>query len=53
MEEVALDKLMGLINYILTANHIAKSLKALHDKAIKGNFNLGVCASKLCTPLRQ
>ena len=29
MEEVALDKPIGLINYILTVNYTAKSLKAL------------------------
>ena len=31
MEEVALDKLMGLINRILTTNRTAESLKALRD----------------------
>ncbi len=31
MEEVALDKLMGLINCILTVNYITESLKALCD----------------------
>ena len=33
---------MGLINRILTANYIAKSLKALRNQAIKGNPNLEI-----------
>ena len=31
MEGEFLDELMGLVNYILTANRIAESLKALRD----------------------
>ena len=31
MEEVALNKLIGLIDYILTANRMAESLKALYN----------------------
>jgi hypothetical protein len=33
---------MGLINYILTANYIAESLKALRDQALKGDPNLEI-----------
>ena len=35
-----MDELIGLINYILTINRTAKSLKALHDQATKSDPNL-------------
>jgi hypothetical protein len=35
-----LDKPVGLIDYILTVNCTAKSLKALRDQAIKSNPDL-------------
>ena len=40
MEEVALDKPIGLVDCILTINRIAESLKALCDQAIKGDPDL-------------
>ena len=40
MEGEFLNKPMGLIDYILTINHTAESLKALHNQALKGNPNL-------------
>ena len=33
---------MGLIDRILTANHTAKSLKALRDQAMKNNPDLEI-----------
>ena len=40
MEGEFLDKPMGLIDCILTANYTAESLKALYDQAIKGDLDL-------------
>ena len=40
MEGEFLDEPMGLIDRILTANRMAKSLKALRDQALKGDPNL-------------
>jgi len=42
IEGEVLNKLIGLVNYILTINRIAKFLKAFYDKAIKNNFNLEI-----------
>ena len=42
MEGEVLDKLIGLINYILTVNYTADSLKALRKQATKGDPNLEI-----------
>jgi len=40
LEGAVLDKLIGLVNRILTANYTANSLKALRDQAAKEDPNL-------------
>ena len=37
-----MDKLIGLVNYILTINHMANSLKALRDQAAREDPNLEI-----------
>ena len=37
-----MDKLIGLVNRILTANHTANSLKVLRDQAVKKDPNLEI-----------